>query len=270
MQERRETLKRTFDSAATLYDSRRPGYPQALINDVIQLSRIPHQGNILEIGCGTGQATKPFADFGYRLICLELGMQLADTAKRKFQNYDNVTIIAEPFESWDPGSQKYHLIIAATSFHWLDPAIRYIKAAQILYRDGALAVFTNKHVRKNEGFFAEVQSIYHKIAYPSQTKIEISRPPETDRGVDLFEEPITKLYPWDERYTADEYLALLGTYSDHISLPTPDREKLFQAVRELINHKYAGFVIKHYESKLELRRKKEQAGACRMPLAEMK
>lgn len=255
----RDILKKTFDTAAALYNSMRPGYPEALIEDILRLSRIPTHGNILEIGCGMGQATKPFADRGYHMTCLDIGTNLADAARRKFQDYDNVTITSESFETWNPQTIKYHLIIAATSFHWLDPAIRYTKAAQILRPGGALALFANHHIRRDEGFFAEVQSIYRSITPARcQAKPEVSKPLGTGPGVDLFGKPITKLYPWDEQYTADEYIALLGTYSDHINLTQPERERLFRAITGLINTNYEGFVIKHYESKLEIRRKKNR------------
>jgi|SRR5579862_1036160 len=254
---RRNILKKTFDTVPTLYDSRRPGYPAALIEDILRLSHIPAQGNILEIGCGTGQATQPFADRGYHMTCLDIGTNLAAMASRKFQGCDNVTVIAESFESWNSKTTKYDLAIAATSFHWLDPAIRYTKVSQVLRHGGSLAVFSNVHVRRDEGFFAEVQNIYRKIA-PSlcQTK---SKGPESqgiEPGLDLFKKPIIKRYPWDEQYTAEEYIALLGTYSDHINLPKREREQLFRAIAELINASYQGVIIKHYESMLELRRRK--------------
>jgi SAM-dependent methyltransferase len=254
----RNILKKTFDTVPTLYDSRRPGYPAALINDILRLSHIPARGSILEIGCGTGQATRPFADRGYRMTCLDIGAHLAAVASRKFQGYDNVTVIAESFESWNPKTTKYHLAIAATSFHWLDPAVRYTKVSQILRRGGSLAVFTNVHIRRDEGFFAEVQNIYRKIA-PTlcQRKPEAPEPLGIEPGLDLFEEPITRRYPWDEQYTADKYIALLGTYSDHISLPKPEREELFRAITELINASYKGVILKHYESMLEIRRRKD-------------
>lgn len=255
---RRNILKKTFDTVPTLYDSRRPGYPAALIEDTLRLSHIPARGRILEIGCGTGQATKPFADRGYHMTCLDIGTNLAAVARRKFQGCDNVTVIAESFENWNPGATKYHLAIAATSFHWLDPAIRYTKVSQILRRGGSLAVFSNVHIRKDEGFFAEVQNIYRKIAPTRcQAKSEVTKPSGTEPGLDRFEKPITKRYPWDEQYTAEEYVALLGTYSDHISLPKPEREDLFRAIAELINANYKGVVIKHYESLLEIRKKQE-------------
>ena len=66
MGDERLHLRTTFDEAALLYDDVRPGYPEALFHDVVSLSGIPSGGRILEIGCGTGQATVPFARRGYR------------------------------------------------------------------------------------------------------------------------------------------------------------------------------------------------------------
>src|SRR5919107_431176 len=83
----RELLRTTFDDAALLYDEVRPGYPEALFDDVISLSGIAPEGSILEIGCGTGQATAPLARRGYRILCVELGENLAAIARRNLADY---------------------------------------------------------------------------------------------------------------------------------------------------------------------------------------
>ena len=67
MADDRNRLRTSFDEDAELYDEVRPGYPPELFDDVITLSSVPNQGRVLEIGCGTGQATLPFAQRGYRL-----------------------------------------------------------------------------------------------------------------------------------------------------------------------------------------------------------
>ena len=53
-----------FDSVAELYDRARPGYPDALVNEVIVRASLPPNGEILEIGSGTGKASAPFAQLG--------------------------------------------------------------------------------------------------------------------------------------------------------------------------------------------------------------
>jgi 16S rRNA A1518/A1519 N6-dimethyltransferase RsmA/KsgA/DIM1 with predicted DNA glycosylase/AP lyase activity len=90
----------TFDEIADLYDEVRPGYPKALVRDVIALSAIPPGGRILEIGCGPGKATLPFARRGYAMVCLELGERLAALASRHCRPYPRVKVIHTAFEEW--------------------------------------------------------------------------------------------------------------------------------------------------------------------------
>lgn len=55
------SLRTIFNSAAQDNHAARPGYPERLYDDIVALSGIPPEGQVLEIGCGTGQATVPFA-----------------------------------------------------------------------------------------------------------------------------------------------------------------------------------------------------------------
>jgi SAM-dependent methyltransferase len=258
MNEAKESRAGTFNRAAEAYDEVRPGYPDALIEDVIRLSGIPEGGRILEIGSGTGQATQPFAVHGYRMLCLEIGDQLAALAARRFAAWENVEIQMGSFEDWDPGGLKFDLVIAATSFHWIDPEIRWTKTASVLKPKGSLAAFSNTHVRRDEGFFAENDEIYRTCAptlWAARGEGDIWRVQET--GSDLFEEPVERKYPWQAEYDARNYIRLLETYSDHIRLPRREREDLFQGIRELINDGYQGSITKHYESVLSVRMKRE-------------
>jgi 2-polyprenyl-3-methyl-5-hydroxy-6-metoxy-1,4-benzoquinol methylase len=66
-----------FNEVATLYDEVRPGYPTAIIDAITALAALPPEGKILEIGCGTGQITIPFALRGYTILALEPGDALA-------------------------------------------------------------------------------------------------------------------------------------------------------------------------------------------------
>src|SRR5579872_6356841 len=88
----RERLRQTFDGSALLYDRVRPGYPEALFDDVIARSGIDPCGRVLEIGCGTGQATLPFARRGYRVICVELGESLAAVAQHNLAPFPLVEV----------------------------------------------------------------------------------------------------------------------------------------------------------------------------------
>src|ERR687895_2408115 len=94
----RDLLRTTFDGAALLYDEVRPGYPEALFDDVEDLSGIPPGGSVLEVGCGTGQATVPLARRGYRILCVELGANLATIARGKLADHPDARVLSCSFE----------------------------------------------------------------------------------------------------------------------------------------------------------------------------
>lgn len=252
-----EYLRTTFNNSAGWYDRIRPGYPEALIADVITLSAIPAGGRILEIGCGTGKATEMFASRGYAMVCLDIGPDLAAVAAQKFRESANIQIVVSSFEEWEPDGRLFDMVIAATSFHWVDSEIAYVKSATVLKPNGSLAVFSNTHIRQDEGFFLRVQDVYRASA-PSMmgaatsTKRRCGEP----AGMTLFGEPIVRRYQWTAEYSAKEYIDLLGTYSDHISLPAAERRDLFSGIADLIDREYGGRVLKHYETVLRLQRKR--------------
>ena len=246
-------LKTTFNTAPVLYEDVRPGYPTELIRDVIDLSGLEDNNRVLEIGCGTGKATRPFAERRYELVCLDIGADLIAVARESLKEFPNVSFVEQAFEEWESNG-KFDLIISATAFHWVDPKIRYLRASEVLKSNGFLAVFSNQHVRKDEGFFAESQSLYDKYYVPLTT----NRPTHaTDfPGVEAFQYPIKRVYPWTQTYSSEQYIKLLGTYSGHIALSEENKRLLFEGITNLIETKYNGRITKCYEAVLDLRQRR--------------
>ncbi len=98
--ERHQLRKQSFDAAARLYDKFRPGYPEALFDQLVELSGIPAGGSILEIGPGTGQATLPLARRGFSILGLELGASMARLCRKNLSGFPNVEIVNTAFEDW--------------------------------------------------------------------------------------------------------------------------------------------------------------------------
>ncbi len=88
----------TFDRAAWLYDKVRPHYPDALFQTLIDKTRLANEARLLEIGPGTGQATRPLARRGYTIVAVELGKELAEVARQNLSSYSNVEVVTGAFE----------------------------------------------------------------------------------------------------------------------------------------------------------------------------
>src|SRR5688572_7761630 len=80
-------LRVTFDEDAERYDRARPGYPSAVFDDLVELAGIGPGCRVLEIGCGTGQATVPLAERGCDIVAVELGAELAAIATRNLARF---------------------------------------------------------------------------------------------------------------------------------------------------------------------------------------
>src|SRR5437879_9154174 len=94
------SLRETFDQAAELYDRARPGYPAAVFSDLAELACIGPGCRVLEIGCGTGQATVPLGERGGEIVCVELGANLAAVARRRLERFPSVRVEVAAFEGW--------------------------------------------------------------------------------------------------------------------------------------------------------------------------
>ena len=134
-------LAKSFDQIALEYDRYRPEYPIELISDIVAISEIPKGGRILEIGCGTGKASMPFAEMGYTMLCIDPGKNLLELARSKCKKFRRVSFVEATFEAAKIKPNIFDLVIAAQSFHWVNPAVGYKKSCRVLKDSGSVAFF---------------------------------------------------------------------------------------------------------------------------------
>ena len=244
-----------FDGVAELYHQVRPEYPAELVEEVCR--RIPKDAHILEMGCGTGKATQPYAERGYRMTCLELGDNLAAVARRELAQFPNVEVVRAPFENHEP-PEPVDLIISAQAWHWLYPETSYAEAVRRLKPGGKLAVYWNMYPRKRDDFVLRKQQIYDRHApefsnpyYRRDIDERVSERTAEMEGSGVFDTVEVFRYDWDFVLTADRYIDLMETYSNHIVLDREVRDGLYADIRALIQE-YGGEVTREYTCALYL------------------
>lgn len=253
-----DTLRTSFDQTAELYDAARPSYPEALLDEVVSWSGIPPVGRILEIGAGTGKATLAFARRGFSVLALEPLPRMAAILRRKAAAFRTVSIEESAFEHWRGGDPAYDLVLSAQAFHWVDPAVRYVKAAAALRPRGALALIRNETVGLEPGLGAELEAAYARW-FPGVTWTATRDSIEPRRGEaiaeigqsGLFGAVHTASFPWTESYTTRRYLDLLDTHSDHALLDPRFREPLHAAIASAIDRR-GGYIEVPYVAVLLL------------------
>jgi SAM-dependent methyltransferase len=256
-------LRVTFDEDAERYDRARPGYPPAVFDDLAALTGIGPGSRVLEIGCGTGQATVALAERGYEIVAVELGAGLAAVARRNLARFPKVEVVTAPFESWPLPPEPFDLVISATAFHWIDPAVRVVKSAQALRPGGTLATIATYHVAGGSlQFFADAQDCYERWdpATPPGLRLEpaesIHQEGEEIVRSGLFESPQFCRHLADLTYTRESYIDVLLTYSGHRALPPEAQAGLLGCIGGLIDDRYGGQVVKRYLSELRTARRR--------------
>jgi SAM-dependent methyltransferase len=246
-------MRETFDEVAELYDRVRPRYPRALVEELARVADLGPHRRVLEVAPGTGQLTAPLAAFGCRITAVELGPALADVARRRLREFPHVSVETADFERWPLPREPFDLVVCATAFHWLDPAVRVVRTADALRPGGRFARVTTEHVAGGSiDFFARAQRCYERWdpATPPGLRLEDASVVATDTGElersGRFEHVVVTRYTQDITYSADQYIDVLLTYSGHRALGETARRGLLSCVRELIETRHGGSVTKRY------------------------
>lgn len=251
----------SFDSVAELYDLYRPSYPSKIIEIIHSITRIPKSGKILEIGSGTGKATKLFIENGYNVHCIDPGNNLVEVAKHKFAYYPDISYEVTRFEDWRVKENYFDLIASAQAFHWVDPAIGYRKVNKSLKSGRYIALFWNMYVGFDRPIDKEIEDVYKEhvpdLAKQREKIEEVIKQREVAiNNSGEFTDVSVHRVEWSKTFTTEKYLGLLNTYSDHICIPEKTRNELFKGIAEVFQHN-GGLLKKPYLTVLYLGKKVE-------------
>lgn len=235
--EERHDLRAGFDRAAEDYQRTRPVCPPRLFDDMLDRAGLAAGDRVVEIGCGTGQATVPLAQRGLAVTAVELGAELAAVARRRLAGFPAAEVVTSSFEDWEPRDVPVDAVVAVNSLHWIDPWLRYAKPHALLRPGGAMVVAGCLWARPADAdpFWTEVQEDYRAVGFAGDPPPPPERigpwhfPPEAGS---LFEETASLRYPFQVVYRAEDYLANLATQSGTQALGEVRRAEFLGRVRQ--------------------------------------
>lgn len=228
-----------YDSVALAYDRTRPRYPAEILTRMQQIVKLQPVKSVLEIGAGSGIATIELAKLGASIVALEPSKSACAIARDKCNAYPNLEIVNTVFEDWDLKTRKFDVVVAATSFHWVAPEVRYIKTAEALKDNGLLVLLWNTPPQPSLEIHQSLQDIYQTHA-PELIKYEGHQDHQENIGkiaqavIDsgYFQNLISDRTIISVSYAIEDYLTLLSTLSPYIRLESAQREALFAGLRQ--------------------------------------
>jgi hypothetical protein len=152
------------------------------------------------------------------------------------------------------------LVFAATAFHWVPEEIGYPKVYDMLKSGGVFARFAN-HPYKDKGREAlhqDIQKIYAVYMPGSKLSNEFSEE-QAQSIAEIaakygFINNSWRLYKRTRSFSAQEYIQLLGTYSNHIAIEEHTRNRFFSEIETAIND-HGGEITLYDTIDLELSQK---------------
>ncbi len=127
------------------YDAVRPQYPELIYQFMIERGALRPNSATLEIGAGSGLATRRLIEYGADPITVvEPDVRFAPQLQSLVASASaQLHLLQSAFEDADLPSRCYDLVAAATSFHWLDQDVALDKIARVLKPGGYAALWWN-------------------------------------------------------------------------------------------------------------------------------
>ncbi len=230
---------RTFEKISRLYDKARISYPPQLIDDIVAYSKIRLNGKILDVGCGTGQATLPFAQRGYYVVGLDVGKDMIDVATEKCSSFPKVSFKVGKFEDVELPDSSLDVITSGMAWHWIDPMNGEQKAHRILKRRGTLALFWSYQRKEESDFVKAVGTVLdnygEKDRGPAGSRVKsfINALYDQLKQSKFFTSVEMREYDENIEFSKQRYLDLVISYGWVQVLPEEKRGHLIKDMQEL-------------------------------------
>ncbi|GAA2838705.1 class I SAM-dependent methyltransferase [Kribbella solani] len=227
----------SFGSVAEAYERYRPGYPTELLELVVAYAGAPIR-TALEIGAGTGKATRLFVQGGIAVTATEPdAAMLAELRK----HLPNVTTVQAAFEDL-PLDSAYDLVYSAAALHWTNPDGRWDRMAALVRPGGVFASFgvpiqlaapdLTEAVRAARAPFLDDDGVPSPDGTPADHPMQW---PGTElQQSEWFTDVRQTVIPRRITMPAADYIGQLSTVSAYVLLKPADRDEVFRRILHVL------------------------------------
>jgi ubiquinone/menaquinone biosynthesis C-methylase UbiE len=135
-----------FSGQAAAYGKARPGYPAALIDQLIRDAKAQPGDAVADVGAGTGIFSALLAERGLKVTAVEPN----DAMRQHAKDLPSVTWVKGTFEDSTLPSRSQRWVVAAQAFHWADPPRALPEARRILEPQGCLTIVWNNRLNDED------------------------------------------------------------------------------------------------------------------------
>ncbi len=251
-----------FGGDPLAYDRTRPAYPDWVFETLHNRGVLEQGRATLDVGAGNGLASRPLIDLGAApLTLLEPDTRFRDLlVPLQDASGEACRCLFEPFEAamfTDP----FDLVVIATVFHWLDPAVRINKLAEIVNQGGTVALVWNifQNMSLPDPFHEATKMLLAELS-ASPSGAPDALPFGLDRAareVEFCHSGQFVLAHYEERYWSltlapREVRELYGGFSSIARLAVTERERVLDQLALISEQEFGGVVTRNMTTPLYL------------------
>lgn len=250
--------QRLFGADPEAYDDVRPGYPDWIFQSLLSTDALYDGAETLEIGPGSGTATRRLLELGSDPITLvEPDGRFAASLERVSQTHSApCSILHQSFEEAELATDQFDLVVAATSFHWLDPVPALKKIRRILAADGSTALIWNvfQDLGKADPFHEATRTLLAPLAAspsgkPDTVPFALDRSArESDARRAGFSEIHYEESRWNYEISTTEVGKLYAGFSSIQRLEEQPRRVLLEQLMTIAETRFDGQVTRNMTS----------------------
>jgi SAM-dependent methyltransferase len=240
----RRDNKLAFDEVADVYDSARPGIPHRLVTSLVRITHLAPGDSVLEVGAGSGQLTMPLRAAGPEVTALEPGDRLRALLTKHAADDPGITVRGGFFEDFTAPDGSFAAVVSANAWQWIDPAVSYRTAADLLLPGGHLALVWNFPIvadpalqrALNEALAEDYpDAVRHPETHLSGIEARAAEGRAELAASGRFEAPWWQFSTDTLTLTPDAYYDLLLSYANAAVLDDSARTNLFLLVRSTLD-----------------------------------
>jgi len=123
---------------ADVYDRYRPSPPGEVLDVLTLVAGIPRPGLVVDLGCGTGLATRAWSERADEVVGVEPNPRMIERARAATERPNVRYVEAYAAETGLPDGGA-DVVTSFQSFHWMEPQPALAEAARILRPGGVFA-----------------------------------------------------------------------------------------------------------------------------------
>jgi len=216
---------------ADQYERYRLDYPDELVDAVLQYAERPVR-SALEVGAGTGKATRLFAAWGVEVTALEPDADMAQVLQRTTRDMP-VDLMVSTFEDFNT-ARRFDLVYAGASWHWTDPASRWARAVELLVPGGVLALFGIQGEPQDPALRAAVDDIEKQVLPDDDPTVLHPWTVGEMAAADGLTGCVQLDLPSISATNAADFLQRLATVSAYLELGPAERAEALRRIRAVL------------------------------------